>query len=436
MESMHPLKWLRKLSRNQRGNALAIVAAAMPLVVGAAAIGVDTISASLARRQLQRAADSAALAGAYALVQHESHTTAAEHDLTLNNDVTLNGAPVIESAPTAGPWAGSARAVRVVLTAERVVPFIGFFTGDTMTVTTEATASWLYVGDYCAVALEEGATTGINITGNATVGLGCGMISNSSGASAVTATGSASITASPIAAVGNVPASANYASGTELLPYSLPFDDPFEDLPTPVLPACNGNSHNRLGVQPQETLDLSVGTESARAGYSSPGVYCFKGLDVKGVLTLPSNSTIYIDGSSFDVNSGASLTCSACTFILTSSTAATSPSTIADLNINGGATLNLTAPDTGTYAGVLFYQDERAPFGSSHINGNATTFFRGAFYFPNRELVFNGTAGMSTACVQLVGRRLGFSGNAAISNTCPEGSASQGFEHKTVRLVG
>jgi hypothetical protein len=157
---------------------------------------------------------------------------------------------------------------------------------------------------------------------------------------------------------------------------------------------------------------------------------------VKGVLTLPSNSTIYIDGSSFDVNSGASLTCSACTFILTSSTAATSPSTIADLNINGGATLNLTAPDIGTYAGVLFYQDRRAPYGSSHINGNATTFFRGAFYFPNRELVFNGTAGMSTACVQLVGRRLGFSGNAAISNSCPESSASQGFEHKTVRLVG
>ena len=439
MESMHPLKWLRKLSRNQRGNALAIVAAAMPLVVGAAAIGVDTISASLARRQLQRAADSAALAGAYALVQNESHSDAATHDLTLNNDVTLNGSPVIESAPTVGPWAGSTRAVRVVLTAERVVPFIGFFTGDTMTVTTEATASWLYTGDYCAVALEEGATTGITMTGNATVTLGCGMISNSSGASAVTATGSASITASPIAAVGQIPASSNYASGTELLPYSLPFEDPFEDLPTPVLPSCNGNSHNRLSVQPQETLNLNTGTESARAGYSSPGVYCFKGLDVKGVLTLPSNSTIYIDGSSFDVNSGASLTCSACTFILTSSQAGNNPGSIADLNINGGATLNLTAPDTGTYTGVLFYQDERAPDGTSHINGNASTFFRGAFYFPNRELVFNGTVGMSTACIQLVGRRLGFSGNATIENTetgCPEGSGSQGFEHKTVRLVG
>jgi Flp pilus assembly protein TadG len=424
---MRMLGWINRLIRNESGNALVIAAAALPLTIGAAAIGVDTIQASLARRQLQRSADSAALAGAYALAQQQSASTAATHDLTLNNDFTLSTAPVIENAPTVGPYAGSARAVRVVLTAERTVPFMAFFTGETMTVSTEATATWMWVGDYCAVALEEGATTGITMTGNATVALGCGMISNSSGSSAVTATGSASITASPIAAVGNVPASSNYAAGTELQPYSLPFEDPFADLPEPVVPpSCN----NELKVQPNDP-PRTIATSEAVAG--QPGVYCFRGMDVKGTLNLQPGTYI-IDGGTLDINGVINGT--GVTFILTSRNAASAPSTIANIQINAAATLNLSAPDIGTYAGVLMYQDRRAPYGSSHINGNSNTAFEGAFYFPNRELVFNGAAGMETECVQLVGRRLGFSGNAAIQNQCDAGGGSQGFESKAVRLVG
>jgi Flp pilus assembly protein TadG len=429
MDGMRALGWFNRLIRNECGNAMVIAAAALPLTIGAAAIGVDTIQASLARRQLQRAADSAALAGAYALAQQQNHGTAATHDLTLNNDVTLSSAAVIESAPTVGPYAGSARAVRVVLTAERAVPFIAFFTGDTMTVSTEATATWMWVGDYCAVALEEGATTGISMTGNATVSLGCGMISNSSGSSAVTATGSASITASPIAAVGNVPPSSNYASGTELLPYSLPFDDPFADLPQPTVPT---NCNNELRIQPNDP-PRTIATSEAVPG--QPGVYCFRGMDVKATLNLQPGTYI-IDGGNLDFGSQAIVTGAGVTFILTSRNAASNPNQIAQLVINGSATLNLSAPDIGTYAGVLMYQDRRAPYGSSHINGNSDTAFEGAFYFPNRELVFNGTAGMETECVQLVGRRLGFSGNAAIQNECDAGSGSQGFESKAVRLVG
>ena len=71
------------------------------------------------------------------------------------------------------------------------------------------------------------------------------------------------------------------------------------------------------------------------------------------------------------------LNASGVTFILTSSTAATNPGSIAQVSINGGATLNLTAPDTGTYAGVIMYQDRRADFGTSNINGNSSTFFHG-----------------------------------------------------------
>src|SRR5688500_17001154 len=198
MESMRALKWLRKLSRNERGNALIVCAATLPLVIGSAAIGVDTIQVSLAKRQLQRAADSAAIAGAYAKHAEQNVNTAVNHDLALNNDLTVSST-VIQNAPAAGPYAGNQSAVRVILTAQRSVPFISFFTGSTMTVTTEATAMSVFAGQYCMVSLEDGNVAGaIDIGGNATVNLGCGMISNSTSTSAVTAGGSSSITSSPV----------------------------------------------------------------------------------------------------------------------------------------------------------------------------------------------------------------------------------------------
>ena len=58
------LKRLKKLLPDERGNALALGAAALPLIIGGAGLALDTVQISLAKRQLQRAADSAALAGA------------------------------------------------------------------------------------------------------------------------------------------------------------------------------------------------------------------------------------------------------------------------------------------------------------------------------------------------------------------------------------
>lgn len=435
MESVHLLRWLNKLARDRGGNALVVCAATLPLVIGAAAIGVDTIQVSLARRQLQRTADSAALAGAYAKHNNQNVNTAVTHDLGLNDDVTLSVPAVVENAPTAGPQAGNTRAVRVVLTAERAVPFISFFTGDTMTVTAEATAMSVFEGQYCMVSLEDTNVTGIAIGGNATVNLGCGMISNSPSASAVTATGSSVVNADPVAAVGVVPASSNFASGTTLMSYSPRQEDPFADLPTPTVPTNCPNT--QLRVQPNDpALNIASLPATAINGYMGGNVWCWSGIDIKGTVTFPPGATIYVNGGDLGFGSQANVTGLGVTFILTHENAATNPNQIAGVDIQGGAQMNLTAPDTGTYAGVLIYQDRRAPFDTSHINGNSSTFFRGAFYFPSQELIFNGTSGMQTECVQMVGRRLGFSGNSTINNSCPANGGSQAFDAIYIRLVG
>jgi Flp pilus assembly protein TadG len=418
-----PLVWIRRLARDTRGNVLLIGAAALPLMIGAAGVGVDSITLVVAKRQLQRSADSGALAGAYALVQSKSVSASAIHDLGLNNDVVLK-TRTIENAPTAGAYKGRPSAVRVVLTAQRSTPFMSFFDRGDAILTAEATAAVVYTGKFCMVALEEGTSPGVSFGGNTTVDLGCGVASNSKGTTGISAGGSSTIIASPIAAVGGVPASSSYANGTKLLPYSPKQADPFARLPTPQLPPdCTPAP---LTVSPGAVVTVPT---------KSSGVYCFKGMDVKGTLNLPPG-TYYVDGGTMSLGSQAKISGTGVTVILTSSTASADPSSVAGLSINGGAQINLSAPKTGTYGGVLFYQDPRALLGNAvKINGNSLSSFEGGFYFPKAYLTMNGTSGMRTECLQLVARRLDFSGNNRVSNDCPTDGDAKAFDATFVRLV-
>jgi Flp pilus assembly protein TadG len=415
---------LQRLAKDDRGNALVMVAASFPLMLAAAGMGVDTVSLSLARRDLQRSADSGALAGAHALVQEKNVDTSVNHDLSFNNQFSLR-VKSIQSPPEAGSYAANPLAVRVVLTAARSTPFMSFFTKTTPDVTVEATAAVVYTGKFCMVSLEDGTAPGVSFGGNTLVDLGCGVSTNSKGTSAISAGGSSTIIASPIAAMGAVPASSSYATGTKLLPYSPKQQDPYERLPIPQVPQnCNPNP---LVVQPNAVRNLP----------SNPsGIYCYTGgIDVKGTLHLPPG-TYYINGGSLSAGANAVITGTGVTIILTSSTAASDPSSVAKLEINGSAQLNLSAPKTGTYGGILMYQDPRAALGNTvRINGNSSSSFEGGFYFPKAYLTYNGTTGMRTECLQIVARRLEFTGNSKVSNTCPTDGAAKAFDASFVRLV-
>src|SRR3954453_3918521 len=80
--------FFRRLIKDRRGNALLIAGAALPMIVGCAGLASDTIQWTLWKRQLQRAADSAALAAVYDRVNSDGSSATAEaavsHDLTLN----------------------------------------------------------------------------------------------------------------------------------------------------------------------------------------------------------------------------------------------------------------------------------------------------------------------------------------------------------------
>lgn len=408
---------LRHLLRDSAGSMIVISAACLPLLIGAAGLAVDTAQWTYWKRQLQREADSAAIAGAFAKAQGKDAVAAATNDLSRTGTITLSGAAGISSAPTTGAYAGNAQAVRVAIATTRRLPFSGMFMSAAPSITAHATAAVVSNGDFCALALGSTSAVGITMQGNASLNFGCGLATNSRSANAVTAGGSSSVTATPVSAVGGLTASSNYVGGTQLLPYSLPQPDPYATLANPSPSSCQ----NQVTVAPNSSQTLAPG--------------CYRGINIKGTATL-SPGVYYIDGSSFSLGSQANVTGDGVTIVLTSSSAATTPSSIATLDMNGGATVQLTASTSGTYAGILFYQDRRAQdSGSNTINGNASSKLQGAFYFPSQEIDFSGTSGMTTDCLQLVALRLTFIGNTSISNQCPASSGAGSFKGTQVRLV-
>ena len=247
------------------------------------------------------------------------------------------------------------------------------------------------------------------------------MATNSKGANAVDAGGSSTINASPISAVGGIPASDNFADGTTIQQYGMKQKDPYASINAPTVP--NGPCQ-AVNVNANASATLSAG--------------CFGGMTLNGNVTL--NPGLYIlDGGDFKVGSQASITCNGCTIVLTNKSTQASPQ-IGVVDIQGSPTINMSAMTTGTYAGILFYQDRRAQDGNgqtyqNHINGSSTSTYTGAFYFPKQEVFFNGTSGMNTNCVQMVARRVEFSGDTEITNTCPTGWPPPNFDGQMIRLV-
>ena len=426
------ISFFRKLMRDRRGNALVIAGAALPLVIGSAGLASDTIQWTLWKRQLQRGADSAAIAGVYDRIYNNGDTgtvtTTVNTDLGKNNHVGINllaGFPQVSYPADTAQFRG---AVRVRLQIQKTLGFSSVFLANAPIITADATAATIPTGVYCVVSLEETNATGITATGNADINLGCGMITNSTSLTAAIATGSSDVIATPIAAVGDIQDSDNW-NNAELLPFTVKEDDPYSSLNPPSFTPCQGNS-NKLSVNSNESADRSV-TDANKT-------VCVSGMDLKGTVKLGSNTVYVIDGGDFSTGAQADVSCSGCTIILTNSNAG-SPVTIGTVDMNGGAKIDMTPPNSGgAFDGILFYQDRRAPTGTSAkniINGNSSSIFGGAFYFPRQQLQINGTASLNFNCAQFVARTVDFSGNGSINNNCPGGYGNKQIMGRHVRLV-
>jgi len=418
------LKAFSKLWNSERGNMVVIAAAALPLLVGSAGLATDTIQWALWKRQIQRAADSAAIAGVYDRVEHTGATTntlsAINHDLELNqhSGITLqSGYPAVSYPANAS---GQQNQVRVTLAVRKELSFSSMFLATPPLIQATAQAAAVQSsGDFCVLSLQNNSKTGIQATGSASITMDCGMMTNSTATNAAAGQGNAGVTATTIAAAGGIQQSSNWTVQS-YQPYSPQLEDPYADLKpdaadhdfdscpaNPPALTINGGNSGQTFLADQCYSSISV--NSNRSVTFAPG--------------LTGGNKIIVSGGG--VNVQGSMHLNGVVLILTNKdSSSTAP--VGSLDANSNGLIDATAPTTGKWAGMAIYQDRRAvdtaPTGNitasspNKINGNSTNKIRGVLYFPNQQLTYNGSGTGSATCTQFVAKRIYWSGNAGLNN--------------------
>ena len=414
----------REIWEDKRGNSLIIAAAALPLLLGSAGLATDTIQWALWKRQLQRAADSAAIAGVYDRYHNDGATTttddAVDHDLDLNNSLKdkvalVSGYPKV-SFPADNTALKLTDQVTVELAVQRPLSFSSMFMTNAPVIKTSATAATVPGGDkYCVVSLEKGNKTGIQGSGNASVQTDCAWITNSISNNAAAGQGDAELWATAIAAAGGIAQSANWHVG-RYDPYAPALDDPYADVnpdPSDVADKCGTGSLPAVAI-PNGGGPNKPTTMTFNAG-------CYSGILVDSGETITLNPGIYYISGGNVLLHGALIAKDGVTIVLTNRD--TSPTaTIGSFDMQASATLDIEAPTTGDYSGIAIYQDRRATdktvgggnitsSSPNKINGNSSQKVVGALYFPNQQLTYNGGGSAAAQCTQFVVRRIVFTGN-------------------------
>ncbi len=425
----------KRLWNDKRGSVLVIAGMAMPLLLGSVGLATDTIQWALWKRQLQRSADSAAMAGVYAISAGvESHTEAVDRDLVTNQRTGIALSSKVVTTPTVS---GFSDAVRVNLAVQKSLPFSSMFMTTAPTIKAEATAAISKEGNYCMKGLKNTTDPSIRINGNVTINMGCGIISNSTNpiAGILVDGNSHVVNATPISSVGKVPS----INGTNTeLSYQLKQPDPFEGQYSTAIPLSAGNCKTLA-----QHVTAAATTNSSGYKVIDPGCYrsTGNGVNIQNSAFTTANEkialrpgTYYIDSADFAIGANSFITIDSpdltkgVTIILTGNTPG-------KVSIGSNAEVNLRAPSSGDYSKMLFIQSANATSGSL-IGGNSSSTFDGTFYFPNTTVDYNGGGVGTFKCAMIVGYVINLSGNSSIQNDTTDCNAAEQQTITRVRLVG
>lgn len=373
----------------------------LPVLIGLTGLAVEGGLWYADRHQLRAMADSAALAAAWARRENEDEFAAA---VAAAEALGFDGGTdelELNAPPLAGTFFGDADAVEIIVRRSRPLLISTLFL-DSQSVGIGNRAVGRFDGRSapCVLALSDNASSAIGFSGNSEVVLdGCGVASNSTAGTAVdvndsalTGSGNASLSAEWARAVGRINVGNNAELITDTPPQELAASqaDPFANLPEPTRPP-----NCPAGATASYTPCTFVGGKTFGSGSVTdlqPGIY-------------------FVDGGEFQVNGRATLTGEGVTIYLTGG---------ANMRINGGAELEISAPTNGSLAGVAFMQDRNDGGGTSRFNGGATMDIQGSIYFPNQAIEFSGGSGLSGGCTRVISDTIRFTGNSStyFGNDC------------------
>jgi Flp pilus assembly protein TadG len=380
-----------KILRNESGQVLVLSALSMTCLLGLLAFATDVGTLLYERREMQTAADSAAIAGAaeikYAAsdgttVDAVAKTAAAQNGFTHGaNGVTIT----VNNGPVRGTKIGNGNYVEVVIQESAPVFFMKLFGFGSMNVAARAVAGQS-PSKNCIYTL--GPTgTDISITGSGTLTLsGCNMLVDSSSASAVSDVGSAIISAKSVGIVGGYSIVGSGSISPAPVTGMTAVGDPLSYLPEPAIPGTCSSAVSFVG---SSTYALSPG--------------CYAGLSVVGSGTLNLSPGLYIFTGNVSFSGSSIINGTGVTLYTTGTTSMT-----------GSGVMNLSAPTFGTYNGILLYQS-RTDTASISFTGSAGTNVQGIIYAPSAGLTFTGS-GSGNFYASIVTKSMTLTGSANIQD--------------------
>lgn len=250
----------------------------------------------------------------------------------------------------------------------------------------------------CVLALNGTASRAIEMTGNTTVDLdGCILAANSTASNSINRSGNAKVTAECAQTVGQTSGLSGNGSSLDCgSPRENSFKT-FDPLSGVVAPSTSGGkSVKTTKVSGQDTL--------------SPGVYNSNTwtLNNKEDVLLTAGTYVF-DGTAIKVNANATLKGTGVTIFLMNGATFTS---------NGQAVIDLSAPTTGTYKGILFYVDPDESV-TLKINGGSTSKLQGYLYNPGGSIEYAGNGSVSAPeCVRVVADTVTLTGTSVFKSSC------------------
>ena len=384
---------------------------ALPVILGMVGLAIDVGYLRYTKRQMQTAADSGAIAGGLAVNDTPSdYVTLAKSAAGADGftDGTNGVAVTVNMPPKYGPHAGQTGYVETIIIQSKPAMFAAILGAGPVTVAARAVAWGGANGKSCIYALGSTAPIGTSISGvNFTAQ--CGTVIDSVSSTGLSASGS-NISAPYFGMVGpGYSVSGSNTGNTVFVTGIPPVSDPLAYLPVPsVSTSCSGTSDSISGqigvtVTPGSSC-YNVSVNGSINVTFNPGQY--SSITISGSTGVTFNPGLYTIVGSGGLNFGGSnVSATGVTFYLGPNAGAVTAT---------GSNSSLTAPPTGTYAGILFFQNP-SDTNAATIGGSNSTVV-GALYFPKAQLTFNGSNAASAYTI-LVANTVVFSGsNATVNN--------------------
>lgn len=407
--------FLIRFGRAKEGASAVVLAIAMPVLIGFVGFGVEAGYWYFSYQNLQTSADIGSYTAAMELRGGASSSLSkarAKLEAERNGFVSSQGTMTINIPPSTGAYAGDAEAAEVIVT--RTLPRLltKIIIKEDVEMSARGVAEYQPGNPACVLALDPTVSGALSVAGNTTIDLtGCEMVANSMADDAAVFTGNSTTITDCVSAFGGVDVSADLtltecAAPVEGAPVSK---DPYANFDPGDAPAdCSSPSGN--GKHSAVTLE--------------PGNYC-GGLTLGGEFNL--DPGVYFISGDLHINAQADVSGEGVTFVMTDG---------GQMSLNGGASINISAPSTGDTKGVLFYGDRDDTSGLTHsINGNSSSAMNGVMYFPEATLQVNGTGDNQNGCTHVIAKKVRLNGSSAFGNNCSGYNTEDLMVAGAVRLV-